>query len=56
MVEGGPEKPPLALPDGWALSEVALEADWIVRLPSPTAVFLFPDRDSYQGPIVERPA
>jgi hypothetical protein len=51
VVEGGPDKPPLALPEGWTLSELTLEADRIVRLPTPTTVFFFPNRDSFQGPI-----
>ncbi len=55
VVEGGPDKPPLTLPDGWTLSEVALETEWVVRIPTPTTVFFFPNRDSYQGPITLRP-
>ena len=53
VVEGGPDKPPLALPDGWQLETVVLASDWIVRLPTPATVFFFPNRDSYQGPVTK---
>lgn len=51
VVEGGPEKPSLALPEGWLLRDVLLEEDWVVKLPAPATVFFFPNRDSFQGPI-----
>jgi hypothetical protein len=50
-IEGGAGKPPLALPEGWHLGFVELVRDWVVRLPAPTTVFLFPNGDSFQGPV-----
>jgi len=55
VIEGGPGKPPLELPDGWELREIRLEGSWVVQLPAPTSVFFFPNRDSYQGPVQELP-
>jgi hypothetical protein len=55
VIEGGADKSPLTLPDGWKLDSVKLSADWVVRLPTPTTVFFFPNGDSYQGPVAELP-
>jgi hypothetical protein len=46
----------LVIPEGCSLGEVALEKDWILRLPHPTRVFFFPSGDSFQGPIDSLPA
>lgn len=51
VIEGGPDKAPLALPKGWTLRDALLEEEWVVKLPAPTTVFFFPNRDSFQGPI-----
>ncbi len=32
-----------------------LSDDWVVRLPTPTTVFFFPNGDSYQGPLAKLP-
>ncbi len=45
----------LVLPGGCQLGEVALEKDWVLRLPSPARVFFFPSGDSYQGPVETLP-
>ena len=45
----------LVLPAGCRLGEVALEKDWVLRLPSPTRVFFFASGDSYQGPVETLP-
>ena len=43
---------PREVPKGCALAEVALEKDWVVRLPTPTRIFFcWKSGDSYQGPI-----
>jgi hypothetical protein len=46
----------LVIPEGCSLGEIALEKDWILRLPHPTRVFFFPSGDSFQGPIDSLPA
>ena len=46
----------LVVPDGCTLGEVALEKDWVLRLPHPTRVFFFASGDSFQGPIESLPA
>ncbi len=51
VIEGGEDKAPLAVPDGWTLESVALDEDWVLPLPNPTTVFFFPNGDSFQGPI-----
>ncbi len=51
VIEGGAEKAPLALSDGWARETVTLEDEWVLSLPNPTTVFFFPNGDSFQGPI-----
>ena len=51
VIEGGPDKPPLVLPEGWAQHSVKLERELTVELPCPTTVMFFPNRDSFQGPV-----
>lgn len=50
------QKASFVVPPGWTLGDVALEEDWILRLPNPTRVFFFPTRDSFQGPIDSLPS
>ena len=56
VIEGGPDKAALALPDGWRLHTLGLVEDWVVTLPTPTSVFFFANGDSYQGPLAALPA
>lgn len=51
VIEGGSEKTPLALPDGWTLHEEKAEEERIYHLPAPCTVFFFANGDSYQGPV-----
>lgn len=51
VIEGGSDKAPLGLPDGWTLSTEVLSEERTIHLPHPTTVFFFPNGDSYQGPI-----
>jgi hypothetical protein len=53
VIEGGEDKAPLVLPDGWQLEYVSPGEDWVVPLPTPTTVFFFANGDSYQGPLTE---
>jgi hypothetical protein len=55
VVEGGEDKPPLVLPEGWRLEALKLSEDWVLQLPTPTSVFFFRNGDSYQGPLAELP-
>ena len=45
----------LAVPEGCRLGEVALEDDWVMRLPNPTRALFFASGDSFQGPIESLP-
>ena len=55
VIDRAAGQPPPALPTGWQLEEIALAEDWVVRLPTPTTVFFFPNGDSFQGPLAELP-
>ena len=55
-VLGTPSKDGLVVPDGCRLGEVALEQDWVVRLPNPTRALFFSSGDSFQGPLEALPA
>jgi len=45
----------LVVPEDCTLGHVALDADWVLRLPAPTRVFFFASGDSFQGPIESLP-
>lgn len=51
VIEGGPAKPPIALPDGWSLATREVTEERTIHLPHPTTVFFFPNGDSFQGPV-----
>lgn len=55
VVDGAPDAPEPALPDGWRVRELTLEADWIVDLPAPTETYWFEGMVSYQGPLGDLP-
>ena len=52
---GAPDAP-LTIPDGCRLGHVTIDADWVLRLPSPTRVFFFESGDSFQGPVASLPS
>jgi hypothetical protein len=51
VIEGGPDKAPLALPEGWIQRREHLNRPLTIHLPAPTTVFFFRNGDSYQGPV-----
>jgi len=53
VIEGGPDKAPLVVPEGWKLSVHRVRKELIVALPCPTSVFFFRNFDSFQGPVPE---
>jgi len=55
-LDGASASGELVIPKGCSLGEVALERDWVLRLPNPTRVFFFASGDSFQGPIESLPA
>lgn len=52
--DGAPDER-LRVPSGCSLGHVALDADWVLRLPAPTRVFFFGSGDSFQGPVDSMP-
>lgn len=51
VVAAEPDAPALALPAGWKIETRRVEREWVLRLPTPTTVFFFPNGDSFQGPL-----
>ena len=51
VIDGGEQKAPLALPEGWTLRSMEITEELIVELPAPTTAWFFPNRDSFQGPL-----
>jgi hypothetical protein len=55
VVDGVPDAPAPALPEGWRVRGIKLEEDWIVELPAPTETYWFEGMISYQGPVENLP-
>jgi hypothetical protein len=51
VIDGGSDKAPLALPDGWKLRTMEIATELVVELPAPAVAWFFPNRDSFQGPL-----
>ncbi len=45
----------LALPPGWSLREIALDAEWEVELPTPAETWWLANGASFQGPVAPPP-
>jgi len=55
VVDGAPGAPEPALPEGWSIRTLVLDAEWIVDLPAPCETFWFEGMVSYQGPLDRTP-